>query len=89
MLVMGLGSVEDFPFIDPPAPRMINDGYALLAELNAIDDDRRPTALGRQMDRWPIDVRLARMVVEGERQDCLEDLLVLVAARMLYTSWAG
>jgi len=80
MLTMGLGAVEEFPFVDRPPPRMINDAYHLLFELGAIDDSRAPTALGRRLARWPVDVRLARMVEEGARQGCLEDVLVLVAA---------
>jgi ATP-dependent helicase HrpA len=79
MLTMGLGAVEEFPFLDPPAPRMIADAYHLLFELGAVDEDRQPTADGRRMARWPLDVRLARMVLEGSRQSCLEDLLVLAA----------
>jgi ATP-dependent helicase HrpA len=80
MLTMGLGAVEDFPFVDRPAPRMISDAYQLLFELAAIDEARAPTELGRRLARWPMDVRLARMVEEGARQGCLEDLLVLAAA---------
>jgi ATP-dependent helicase HrpA len=80
MLTMGLGAVEDFPFVDRPAPRMINDAYHLLFELGAIDGSRQPTALGRRLARWPLDVRLSRMVEEGSRQGCLEDVLVLAAA---------
>ena len=80
MLTMSLGTVEDFPFVDPPAPRMINDAYMLLTELGALDAARKPTKLGQQLVKWPLDVRLARMVVEGAKQGCLEDLLVLAAA---------
>jgi ATP-dependent helicase HrpA len=79
MLTMGLGAIEEFPFVDAPAPRMINDAYNLLFELGAIDDARAPTPLGRRLAQWPLDVRLARMVEEGARQGCLEDLLVLAA----------
>jgi ATP-dependent helicase HrpA len=79
MLTMGLGSVEDFPFVDPPAPRMIRDAYQLLFELSAIDARQQTTDLGRRLARWPLDVRLARMVEEGDRLDCLEDLLVLAS----------
>src|SRR5205823_1959637 len=32
---LGLGEVADFPFLDPPLPRAIADGYALLHELGA------------------------------------------------------
>ncbi len=80
MFSMGLGSVEDFPFIDPPAPRMINDAYQLLFELGALDGQRKLTPLGRKLSRWPVDVRLGRIVLEGQRQGCLEDAMVLAAA---------
>jgi ATP-dependent helicase HrpA len=52
----------------------------LLFELQAIDGSREPTPLGRKLAAWPMDVRLARMVEEGARRDCLEDILVLAAA---------
>jgi len=80
MLTTGLGEVEVFPFADPPAPRMINDAYQLLFELGAIDVARSPTKLGHSLVRWPMDVRLARMVVEGSKQGCLDDMMVLAAA---------
>ncbi len=83
LLTMGLGAVEDFPFIDPPAPRMINDAYQLLFELDALDAQRAVTPLGRRLSRWPVDVRLGRMILEGERQGCLEDMLVLAAAQSI------
>ena len=51
MLTTDLGAVEDFPFLDPPAPRMINDAYHLLFELGAIDASRQPVKLGRQLAR--------------------------------------
>jgi ATP-dependent helicase HrpA len=79
MLTMGLGTVEDFPFVDHPAPRMINDAYQLLFELAAIDGSRSTTRLGRALARWPLDVRLARMVEAGSKAGCLEDVLVLAA----------
>jgi len=83
MLTTDLGTVEDFPFLDPPAPRMINDAYHLLFELGAIDDDRQPLPLGRQLAGWPLDVRLARMLIEGSRKACLSELIVLTTAQSI------
>ncbi|MGB5486841.1 MAG: ATP-dependent RNA helicase HrpA, partial [Lysobacterales bacterium] len=83
MLTTDLGAVEDFPFLDPPAPRMINDAYHLLFELGAIDVDRQPLPLGRQLARWPLDVRLARMLIEGSRKSCLNELIVLATAQSI------
>jgi ATP-dependent helicase HrpA len=83
MLTTNLGAVEDFPFLDPPAPRMISDAYHLLFELGAIDAARQPVKLGRQLARWPLDVRLARMLIEGSRLACLNELVVLVSAQSI------
>ena len=45
MHTMGLGDVEEFPFIDPPDSRLVRDGYRLLEELRAVDARGRLTAL--------------------------------------------
>ena len=59
------GAVEDFPFIDPPRPSMVRDGYKTLHELGAIDHDNQVTDLGRRLARMPVDPRVARMVLAG------------------------
>jgi len=55
MAALGLGAPEDFPFVDSPDTRLLNDGYRLLQELGAVDGDRRITRLGRQMAALPVD----------------------------------
>jgi len=85
MTALGLGEVSAFPFLEPPDPRQIKDGVALLHELNALDpaqeDPRkRLTPLGRTLAQLPVDPRLARMLVEADRNGCLPDVLVIVAA---------
>jgi ATP-dependent helicase HrpA len=79
MEVLGLGSMGDFPFPDPPDTRLVNDGYRLLQELEAVDDDRRVTELGRQMSRLPLDPRFARMLAEARRFGALTEVTTLVA----------
>ncbi|MFN9730906.1 MAG: ATP-dependent RNA helicase HrpA [Pseudomonadota bacterium] len=80
LLSLKLGGIEDFPFIDPPEPRAIADGWQQLLELGAITPDRRGlTDTGRAMARLPIDVALARMLVEAQRLRCLRDMTVLAA----------
>ncbi|HAN68748.1 MAG TPA: ATP-dependent RNA helicase HrpA [Halieaceae bacterium] len=80
MLQLGLGEVQHFPFINPPDPRMVRDGYKLLQELGAVSARGKLTALGRQMAKLPIDPRLARMVLAGQDRGCLEEVLVIAAA---------
>ena len=79
MEVLGLGAVDAFPFPDPPDTRLINDGYRLLQELEAVDDERRVTELGRQVARLPVDPQLGRMLAEARRFGALAELLTLVA----------
>ncbi len=71
--------IEDFPFLEPPEPRAIADGWQQLAELGAVDDKRRLTATGRTMARLPIDVKLARMLVAANSHGCLREMLVIAS----------
>jgi ATP-dependent helicase HrpA len=79
MAALGLGAPEEFPFVDPPDTRLLNDGYRLLQELSAVDGDRRITRLGRQMAALPVDPRLARILLEAGRQRCLAEALVIAS----------
>ena len=79
MLTLGLGRVEDFPFIDPPDPRAIADGWQTLAELGAVDEQRKLTATGREMARLPVDPKLARMLVAARGHGVLHELLVIAS----------
>ncbi len=79
MAALRLGEVEHFPFIDPPDRRFINDGYKLLHELGAVDGERRLTELGRRLARLPVDPRVARILLGGEREGALREALVLGA----------
>jgi ATP-dependent helicase HrpA len=79
MAALGLGSPEEFPFLDAPDTRLLNDGYRLLAELSAVDGERRITRLGHRMARLPIDPRLARVIVEAARVGALRECLVIAA----------
>ncbi len=84
MASLDLGPIEKFGFIDPPDRRQIADGVALLRELTALSgsDEAGPTLtpLGRQIAQLPVDPRLARMILEADRRDCVRDVLVLAAA---------
>ncbi|MGV9989335.1 ATP-dependent RNA helicase HrpA [Streptomyces sp. NPDC003374] len=85
MTAAGLGDIEKFPFIDPPDHRNIRDGVQLLQELGALDpaqkDPRkRLTETGRRLAQLPVDPRLARMVLEADRNGCVREVMVIAAA---------
>ena len=79
MLALKLGEVDEFPFLEAPDPRVVADGFRRLAEISAIDGARKLTPVGRTLARLPIDVQLARMLVEGEKLHALRELLVIVS----------
>jgi len=80
MLMLRLGEIENFPFVEPPSQRAVNDGFRLLSELGAIDDQRRITTLGRKMARLPADPRLARMLLAAQEKQCVYEMLIIVSA---------
>ncbi|MEU3818348.1 ATP-dependent RNA helicase HrpA [Streptomyces sp. NPDC030392] len=85
MTAAGLGDIEKFPFIDPPDHRNIRDGVQLLQELGALDPaqkdpKKRLTPLGRKLAQLPVDPRLARMVLEADRNGCVREVMVIAAA---------
>ncbi len=79
MEVLGLGAVDEFPFPDPPDTRLVNDGYRLLQELEAVDGARQVTPLGQQLARLPVDPQFARMLAEARRFDAVGEVLTLIA----------
>ncbi|MEI2743722.1 MAG: ATP-dependent RNA helicase HrpA [Candidatus Competibacter sp.] len=80
MSALNLGRPEEFPFVDPPDSRQISDGFRLLFELQAVDEQRRITELGRQLAKLPLDPRLGRMLLAARGEGCLREALVIVAA---------
>src|SRR5215217_1076525 len=96
MTAMGVArgpkDVEDFPFVEPPETRAINDGVTLLRELGALAPARAQngtggaksggglTAVGQKLAQLPVDPRLGRMIVEAGRRGCVREVMILAAA---------
>ena len=80
MSALELGDIAEFPFIEPPTPRMIADGYQLLAELGAIDEMRKLTKLGHELAKLPLDPKIARLLLAGRQYFCLTEILIIASA---------
>src|SRR6185436_1736324 len=80
MKALRLGEIERFPFLDPPDSRAITEGYRVLEELGAIEDDGRLTAIGEQLGRLPVDPRLGRMILGGRGEGAMREVLIIAAA---------
>ncbi len=79
MDLLGLPPIDRFPLIDPPQPALVNEGYRTLQDIGAIDEDRKLTAMGRDIARFPVDPHLARMIVQARAEGTLPEILVLAA----------
>ncbi|MDR5811380.1 ATP-dependent RNA helicase HrpA [Caballeronia sp. LZ019] len=80
MKSLHLTAIETFPFIEPPPGRAIADGYQLLNELGAVDDDNALTSLGRELARLPLDPRVGRMILAARDHHALSEVLVIASA---------
>lgn len=80
MKSLHLGLVDDFPFIEPPLRKAIADGYQLLNELGAVDDNNEITPLGMDLARLPLDPRVGRMILEAKDREALAEVLVIAAS---------
>ncbi|MEO1575021.1 MAG: ATP-dependent RNA helicase HrpA, partial [Pseudomonadota bacterium] len=80
MAHLGLGRIEDFDFMDPPEDSLVRDGYTLLRELGALDEDDGITSVGRGMAGLPLEPRLSRALLAAQRFNCLTEALVVVSA---------
>jgi ATP-dependent helicase HrpA len=79
MLSLGLGRVEDFPFIDAPDPRAVADGWQQLTELGAVDKHRQLTPVGKQMAAFAVDVKLARMLIAAKERGALREMIIIAS----------
>jgi len=80
MKSLRFGAVEDFPFLEEPPRKAIADGYALLGELNAVDDANDLTPMGAELAKLPLDPRVGRMIIEARERHCLTEVLVIASA---------
>jgi len=84
MKSLRIGEIEDFPFMEPPLPRMIADGYQLLSELGAVQDipgkERALTPIGWRLAKFPVDPKVARMILAAREGNCLKEVLVIASA---------
>ena len=73
------GNAEDFPFLNPPLPKAVRAGYALLEELGALEPDGSLSDIGRDLARLPVDPTVGRMILQARKEKALNEVLVIAA----------
>ena len=74
------GDIENFPFLDPPRPEAVRDGYRTLFEIGAVDAEYALTPLGRKISQIPTDPRIARIILAADAENCLHEVLIIASA---------
>lgn len=77
---LGIEDFEGLPWLDAPRPDAVREGMQVLRELGAIDDQDRLTSIGKRLARWPVDPRIGRIIIEAEKNGCLNDILIIASA---------
>lgn len=72
--------VDDLPFLDPPKPYAVDAARDDLSALGAVDGASRITERGRRLFGLPLDAALGSLLVEAEKESCIEAAIDLVAA---------
>jgi len=79
MLFLKIGDIFDFPFINPPERKNINDGMRLLQEIGAVDAKNLLTETGKVLARFPVDPRIGKMIVQAEKERSLTEVLIIAS----------
>lgn len=81
MIELGIKDIENFNFISNPGRTKIEGAIKTLELLEAIDQNRDLTSIGKLMVQFPIIPRISRMIVASilEYPDVLEEVLIAAA----------
>ncbi|HEX7596604.1 MAG TPA: ATP-dependent helicase C-terminal domain-containing protein, partial [Polyangia bacterium] len=79
LAALGVRDLERFEWFEPPPGLALENARALLRRLGALDGKGGLSEIGREMLRFPVHPRLARLIVEGERRGVGEEAAALAA----------
>lgn len=78
---MGIQNISNFPFPTPPDSSSIKVALNCLINIGAIDKESSLiTKLGKEIERYPVHPRLAKMLALGNQNNCIDYVIIIVAA---------
>lgn len=76
---MGVQDIQTFKFLERPSAEKLAAGENFLRMIGALDELGELTRTGFMMLNYPLSPRFARMMVESERNGCIEEISTIVA----------
>ena len=82
LLSIKVDSIQEFPFIDKPDTKYINDGFKLLDDIGAIYSNKKTiglTKVGKVLGKFPIDPKMSKMIIEANHFGVMKEILIIVS----------
>lgn len=90
---LGVEDVVHFDFMSPPHPLMLINAVELLYSLGALDENGGLVhPLGTTMAEFPVEPRMARVLLEAGKMGCAEEVLsicAMLSVQDVFTNVAG
>lgn len=75
----GISELDQFQWYEAPSKESLERAHVLLKDLGALDSSCEITELGRQMSRFPLHPRYARLLIEANRLGVMQDVSLIAA----------
>ncbi|XP_001624631.2 ATP-dependent RNA helicase DHX33 [Nematostella vectensis] len=82
LMALGIPDIASFDFMDKPSADAIDGALkqlVILEALQEINGDYKLTSLGQKMAQFPLEPRLAKVILASETLGCSEEILTVVA----------
>lgn len=76
---IGINNLNDYDLLDPPSSESVARAERSLRILGALDEAGDITHLGEHIAEFPLEPRMARMIIEAEKLGCSYELSIMAA----------
>ncbi|GMM34699.1 DEAH-box RNA-dependent ATPase [Saccharomycopsis crataegensis] len=79
LLSLGIYDILNFEFLDKPSNDLLIKSLELLYALGAMNEAGELTKLGKVMSEFPLDPMFSKVLITGNRKNCLSEILSIVS----------
>ena len=86
LLASGVEDMEGFPWFERPSSERLEEAFALLRMLGAVDESGRLSRDGRRMSEFPLHPRYGAMMLAADRFGCVQEIALAAAVAQTRSS---
>ena len=87
--IIGISSVKDFEFIDPPSEEGIIQAYKQLYLIGALNENGEITKLGKELSKFPLDPGYSRCLIASIICKCSSEMLTVILYLACSNTFSG